>query len=142
MILEHKFIDKIVSKESTLIVVNNDSIVVDENNFGVISLINHYQNLKGLSSVVLYDKLIGKGAAMIINTFNVESIYANTITKQALEILSKKCDVKYDRLVDNILNRDKSDLCPIEKIAKDIDDVNTLLVELKSFYIERGFIND
>ncbi len=142
LILEDKYIDKIRSADSTIIVTQKDSLKLDENNFGVISLLVNYDELKKLKSIVIYDKLIGKGAAMIMCEFDVTDIFAKTITKKAYEILSEKCNVKYDRIVDNILNRDKSDLCPIEKIASEIDKVDLLIKDLTNFYVERGYIND
>lgn len=141
LILEDKYIEKIRREDSTLLITSNDKVVVDDNTFGVISLLKHYDVLANSSSIVVYDKLIGKGAAMLIASFDVKKIFAKTITEKALEILSTYCEVEYDRLVENILNRDRSDLCPIEKIAKDIENVETLRNELKKFYIERGFLD-
>ncbi len=141
LILENKFVDKIRTEVSTIIVIENNVVKLDEKNFGVISLLENYEMLSSLSAITIYDKLIGKGAAMIMSEFNVEKVFAKTITKKAYEILSEKCSVEYDRIVENILNRDKSDLCPIEKIASETDDVISLRNELTEFYIERGYIN-
>ncbi|MFV0424650.1 MAG: DUF1893 domain-containing protein [Bacilli bacterium] len=143
MILEDSCLEKIKLGKSTLIVILNNKVIIDNNNFGVISLVENYDKLKNnYEPLKIYDKLIGKGAAVLISNLNIDFVYAKTITKEALSILENKCIIKYDVVVNNILNRDKSDLCPIEKIASKYDDVNILYDELKSFYIERGFLND
>lgn len=143
LILEDNYIEKIRNGFSTFIVICNNEVIIDENNFGVISLLKHFEVLKNCQNLVIYDKLIGKGASMIMAILSVESIYSKTITTTALSILNESSiNISFENEVEKILNRDKSDLCPIEKIAKDINDVNELVLLLREFYIERGYLND
>lgn len=140
MIQKNSYIEEINSEESTLIIENVNGVVVRDKRFGVMCLIENFNNEFG--EVNIYDKLIGRGAALLMTKFNLKNVYAKTITTQAKEILGSRCNLTYSREVENILNRDRSDLCPIEKISKDIDDLNVLYTELKDFYVERGYLND
>ncbi|MFV0499697.1 MAG: DUF1893 domain-containing protein [Bacilli bacterium] len=143
MTLQNKYIQDIRENKSTLIIVNGQKLIVDENNFGVISLVKEYYNLKNsCSKLYIYDKLVGKGASLLIRDFDVKFVFAKTITNTAYKLLKDVCEVKYDRIVPHILNRTHSDLCPIEKIANNYNKGEELYLELKKFYEERGFIND
>ncbi len=140
MILKDSLKERIRNEELTIIFESEESVILEANNFGVITLLENYGNVPQVINV--YDKLIGKGAAILLTQYNVNKVYAKTITKKALEILSSKYEVEYDRVVDNILNRDRSDLCPIEKIASETDDIDTLIDELTKFYVKIGVFND
>ncbi len=136
MILKNNLKEEIRTQESTIIFECNEEVILRENNFGVISLLQHFG--KVTNKINVYDKLVGKGAALLLMEYNVDKIYAKTITKEALVILQKRYTVEYDKVVQNILNRHRNDLCPIEKIAHDIDDVGILIEELNKFYKSIG----
>ncbi len=139
MILANSLVDKINSEEHTLIIESNNGVVLTDNRFGVMCLIENFD--KDFGEINVYDKLIGKGAALLMTKHKLVNVYAKTITTEAIEILSPICNLKYFKEVKNILNRDRSDLCPIEKIAKDITDINLLYDKLKEFYVERGYLD-
>ncbi len=140
MILENNLIELINQETHTLIIENQEGVLLTDNRFGVMCLIENFD--KDFGPVNIYDKLIGKGAALLMTKHKLVNVYAKTITTEAIEILSPICNLSYSREVENILNRDRSDLCPIEKIAKDISDVQVLYQALKAFYVERGYLND
>ncbi len=144
LIQENKFINKINNNQATFIVVKNNDIIIEENYFGVISLIKHYQYLKTLNDICIYDKLVGRGAALLISSLDIQYVYAKTVTSEAIDIITKNCycELIYERKTMKILNKDRSDLCPIEKISKSIIDIDELYCKLKNFYEERGFLND
>ena len=70
-------------------------------------------NLHGFSAA---DVVVGKATAMLF----------------ALEFLCKcNIDVSYDTLADNIINRDKTDICPMEKTVLNMDDVDKAFYAIK-----------
>ncbi len=140
MILKDSLKSKIREEEYTIIFEADETVIYKACNFGVISLLENLGKVN--EEINVYDKLIGKGAAMLMSSYNVKKIFAKTITKGALEILENSYEVEYDRVVDNILNRDRSDLCPIEKIASQTDDLDILIKELTKFYVKIGVFND
>ena len=73
-------------------------------------------NLHGFSAA---DVVVGKAAAMLFAKVGIVSVYAKTISRPALEFLCKcNIDVSYDTLADNIINRDKTDICSMEKTVR------------------------
>lgn len=101
----------------------------------IIDFINKGYNLSGAS---VADLVVGKAAAMLFIKAGIKDVDTIIISKPALKVLEEHhITVKYEKLVDNIINRDKTGLCPFESLVLDVDDVSIaykLIVEkLESF---------
>ncbi|MCM1140087.1 MAG: DUF1893 domain-containing protein [Muribaculum sp.] len=105
----------------------NHSLVVDNGEIhtfdgrGVRDLYHIYttapQILKGAS---LADKVVGKGAAALMALGGVKQIHADVISRPALTMLeSDGITVTYSILVDNIINRKGTGMCPVETLCFD-----------------------
>ena len=93
--------------------------------------VNEKGTLKGVS---IADKVIGKGVAMLCSYIGAKELYAQLISEGAIEVLEEENIVyTYDRICPYIKNREKSDMCPVEKIATNVDDMETLLGEIGKF---------
>ena len=68
------------------------------------------------------DKVIGKASALLLVYGKVQEVYTPVISKPAVKVFEDN-NVKYsaDKIVDNIINRTGTDLCPIEKKVQNID---------------------
>lgn len=87
--------------------------------------------LKGVS---IADKVIGKGAAMLCSYIGAKELYAQLISEGAIKVLEEENIVyTYDRICPYIKNREKSDMCPVEKIATESKNVEELLDRIKDF---------
>lgn len=83
----------------------------------------------------LADKVIGKGAALLIVNVGVKQVYADIISKCAYDFLnSSGVNVQYKHMVENILNRDKTDICPIEKLTLYIEDPEEAITIINDFF--------
>lgn len=80
------------------------------------------------------DRVIGKGAAMLCVYLNIERVYGELMSQSGINVLHKS-NIKYTvkESCKSIKNRDKTDLCPIEKRSVDIEDPEVLLKRIKSF---------
>ena len=93
---------------------------------GVAPMLDLLQNdpdmLRG-SQVI--DKVIGRAAAFLLIKGKVTKLYAEVISKPALELLyaDGTIDVSYGKCVENIINRTGDDICPMEKATLQIADV-------------------
>lgn len=122
---EHKF-----SKETKAMLINklnNSSLVVYKNGDtqefierGLEPLLI-YLDKDDFKGTKIFDRTVGRAAAYLYVYGNAEYVYADTISKPAIEIL-KKNNIKYEakNVVDEIQNKDKTDLCPFEKLTKDV----------------------
>ena len=73
-----------------------------------------------LDGAFIADKVVGKGAAALMVAGGVKSLYTDVISRPALALLSQSgIEVEYSQLVDNIINRTGTDICPVEKLCKE-----------------------
>ncbi len=94
-----------------------------------------------LKGAVLADKVIGKGAALFMILGGVKEVYADLISMPALELL-KQNNIRalYDKRTDEIMNHDKSDICPVEKICKDESDLQKCVPLIGEFLKSKGLV--
>lgn len=87
------------------------------------------RDLRGYSAA---DVVVGKAAAMLFSKAGIAAVYAKTLSRPALKYLeTQKIPVFYDTLADNIINRDKTDICPMEKAVLATDDEEKAVELLK-----------
>ena len=77
-------------------------------------------------------KVVGKAAALLMVKGGVKEVYADIISSHALDVFEKyKVKAYYDNLVEYIINRDKTGMCPMEKAVLEVDEPNTAYDVLK-----------
>lgn len=87
-----------------------------------------------LNGALVADKVVGKGAAALMCLGKVKKMYADIISESALSILvDNSIEVTYNKCVTNIINRDHSDLCPVEKLCMGEDDLHLLFERISKF---------
>lgn len=87
-------------------------------------------NLQGFSAA---DKVVGKGAAYLYILLEVKEIYANVISRPALETLKKhNIPTSYAILTEAVKNRDNTGLCPIESAVMNIDNPHDALTAIRN----------
>lgn len=71
-----------------------------------------------LSGSVIADKVVGKGAAALMILGGVHLVYADVISRNALELLnSESVPVRFGKCVPDIINRRGDGPCPVEKLC-------------------------
>lgn len=94
-----------------------------------LTLIDEGKDLSGFS---VCDCVVGKAAAMLFSFVGVENVHATLISEVAIEFLkSRKIPLTYDEKCDNIINRVKTGICPLEKATLDIDSEEVALLKIK-----------
>ncbi|NLA58382.1 MAG: DUF1893 domain-containing protein [Firmicutes bacterium] len=87
--------------------------------------------LKGAS---VADKVIGKAAALFCTLAQVKSVYAVLISEIAIEtLLAAGIELEYQKSCPYILNRSRDGMCPVEKLAVDVEDGRILLEKVGKF---------
>lgn len=130
---------KILLKDDKTLILVKDDEVISSNQNGIkplINLLNKNIDLKGYS---LADKIIGKAQAMLIVKANIKNVYAKVLSKQGEQILiDNNVSYCYDTLTEQIINRNKTDICPMEKAVKDIFDIEKAYITLKQLINKLG----
>lgn len=81
---------------------------------GLVEFIKRYG--KRFKNLIIFDKIVGQGAALLAAYLSAEKVYGKTGSKLAEKTLKRfKIKIYFKKTVDNILDKKKKDLCPLEK---------------------------
>lgn len=87
-----------------------------------------------LRGAAIADKVVGKGAAALMILGGVERIYADIISRPALEMLLRHgLKVCHSLVVEHIINRKGTDWCPVEKRCRGVNTPTECLTEIENF---------
>lgn len=83
---------------------------------GLLDFIKNYE--KRSRNLVIFDKIVGRGAALLIAYLKAKKVYGIVGSKPGAKILRKhKIKFHFQETVANILNQDKTNICPMEKLS-------------------------
>lgn len=114
-----------------------DGKCIADDSHGIAPIMSFIANGVDLSGYSVADVVVGKAAAMLFVKSKIVAVFAKTLSKGGKAILENYgISYEYERLVDNILNRDETDICPMEKTVANTDNVDEayllLLAKLES----------
>jgi len=109
----------------SLVLEKDGKIVYSSQDSGLRPLFDCIVKCKGrITGVTLHDKVVGLGAARLVTYSKIAgTVITPLASKPAVEHLTGNCiEITAGKIVENILTKDRSDTCPMEKKAKDMDD--------------------
>ncbi len=72
------------------------------------------------AGLIIFDKIVGQAVVLLAVYLKAKEVYGGTGSELAVNALEKyKIKFYFQKTVPNILNRDKTDLCPLEKLSID-----------------------
>lgn len=87
-----------------------------------------------LAGAIIADKVVGKGAAALMVAGGIGWLYAEVISRPALELLSKhNIEVEAGSVVPNIINRTGDDICPVERLCLTCHSIEECLGQIDDF---------
>lgn len=112
--------EQLVERNLNLLVLKEDKkIIFQSNKMGILPMYEFFR-LNVEEEVYVIDKFIGLGASRLLLNSNskVMGLFTFVISKDAKELLKdNNIEVVNEREVEKILNKDKTDFCPIEKLS-------------------------
>ena len=82
----------------------------------------------------LADKVVGKGAAAMMVVGGVKQVRTGIISRPALQmLLAHGVEVQYEEEVDGIVNRSRTDFCPVEKLCASAPTAEACLPLIEEF---------
>lgn len=112
--------EQLVERNLNLLVLKEDKeIVFQSNKMGILPMYEFFR-LNVEEEVYVIDKFIGLGASRLLlnSKSKVMGLFTFVISKDAKELLKdNNIEVVKERAVEKILNKDKTDFCPIEKLS-------------------------
>lgn len=129
-------------KELTLIIVKKGEILfetVSRKISGFLAAIEKFGAILEGASVA--DQVVGKAISLLCVYAGIREVYAEVLSREAQAVLKEnEIPFEWKELVDDILDSNRSDVCPFEKAAADISDperayetFKTLLKSLKMY---------
>lgn len=119
------FMKRLENQGLNLLVLKDGKPVYSSGNGGMAPLLEAIDRfgLPALRGSTVVDRIVGKAAALLIGYFGAEKVYAKLLSMGALRVLEKQ-GIRHasEKVVDNIMNEDKTDICPFEKMVLGIED--------------------
>ena len=114
-------------------VICSDEETLTSHKRGVAPLLEWIDEGKSLNGYSAADKVVGNGAAFLYVLLDVKELYADVISKSALDTLTKYgIHVTYGVLTEAIRNRDNTGFCPIETAVSGISSPEMALIAIRN----------
>lgn len=85
-----------------------------------------------LAGYSVADLVVGKAAALLFVKSGIKAVFAKTLSLSGKRILeAHSIPFEYGTLTDKIINRAGTDLCPMEKALKEVEDPEEAYLVLK-----------
>ncbi|PVX25041.1 MAG: hypothetical protein CW691_05715 [Candidatus Bathyarchaeum sp.] len=126
---------KLIEKNLSLVIVKKEKIIFETKKQGVSGFLQAIETLnQDLIEASVADKIVGVAAAMLCVYAGVSSVFALTVSEGGIRMLEDNNILCiFEKKVSNILNRNKTDVCPFEKRAIASGNAEEAYVNLKSF---------
>jgi len=86
-----------------------------ENIFGLLEFIKKYGRRS--RNLIIFDRKVGNAVALLCAYLKVKEVYGATGSNPAKKTLKKfKIKFHFSKTIPNILNKDETDICPMEKM--------------------------
>jgi hypothetical protein len=111
---------KLHEEELTLVVVKSGEVLFRTRNHRITGFLDAIGELgERLEGASLADRVAGKAVAFLCAYARIKSVYASVLSKKAQTVFTQyKISVHWKDLVDNVLNANKTSVCPFEKKAE------------------------
>lgn len=125
-------VNLILEETASCVLIRDGVIEKSVNARGIAPVMTLYES-GSLGGAYVVDKIVGKAAAMVMTLGGVSGCYAVTLSRAALEWFNASgVPVRYNKLVDRIINREGNGICPMEETVADTDDAEEALTALKA----------
>ena len=108
----------------TLAIVKNSEVLFETKNHRISGFLDAVEKLgDNLEGASLADRVAGKAIALLCVYAKIKEVYAAVLSRKAQAVFAQnKISVQWRELVDNVLDADKTGMCPFEKAATNISD--------------------
>lgn len=116
---------ELLKKDNVSCVLVKGSQIIERKERGVAPLLNLINEQVDCRCFSAADRVVGRGAAVLYINLGVNAVYGEVMSKSGKAVLEKYgISYSYGTLLDQILNRTKTDICPMEAAANGIEDIS------------------
>lgn len=125
---------KLAEENLTLVIVKHGKVIFKTRKQGISGFLQAIeQQKKSLVGASAADKIVGVAAATLCAYSGLVSIFALTISEAGIKVLKdNNIACVFQRKVTNIMNHNKTGVCPFEKLAMTSGSPDDAYVKLKS----------
>jgi hypothetical protein len=111
-------------KKLTLVIVKNGEVLFETNSHRISGFLGAIDQLGAmLEGASVADRVAGKAVALLCVYAKIRDVFAEVLSKKAKAVFEENgISHEWKTLVDNVLDLNKSGVCPFEKAAADISD--------------------
>lgn len=134
--------ERLKQKNLALVIAKRGKVIFETSSHGIGGLFKAIEELgEEMKNSSVADKIVGKAAALLCIHAEVFAVFAVTASEKAIQVL-KDNDILYqfESRVPHILNSERSDICPFEKLVINISNPREAYEKLRSFAAERRLI--
>ena len=135
----NKYLKQLEETEANLVVFKDDKVIFTSDRRGVSPLIEVIDQigLDELKNVVTADRIVGKAAVLLNAYMGSKAVYAMVMSTAAVETVDKfGLEYSHRELVDYIVNRDGTGMCPFEQLVRDMKDPHNAFHKIKEKIVE------
>lgn len=128
--------DILIKEGLAIVVVKNGEVVFKSRDRGIKPIYTLAKEMKEKAfGASIADRVIGKGAALLCGYLGIKEVYAGLMSELGQKILSSY-NIPYtmEKFCSYIMNMDKTDYCPIEKLSLNTDDPEIFLSRVEEFF--------
>jgi hypothetical protein len=116
--------DQLYRKKLTLVIVKNGDIIFDAVSHSISGFLGAIDQIGDeLEGSSIADRVVGKAIALLCVYAGIGEVYAEVLSQKAKKVLEEKgINCEWKRMVDNILDFNRSSVCPFERNAEVISD--------------------
>ena len=124
---------RILEEHRMSCVLYRDGTVFESNLRGVAPLMEFLDGSVDVQDFSAADKVVGKAAAFLYCLLDVKEVYADVISRPALDVLQDfGIAAEYGALTDRILNRSRQGYCPMESAVRDVSSPERALTVIRA----------
>jgi len=115
---------ELYEEELTLAIVAKGTVLFETKSHRISGFLDAVETLGNkLEGASLADRIVGKAVALLCVYAKIRAVYAAVLSRKAQAVFKQNnISVQWRELVDNVLDANKSGVCPFEKAAADLSD--------------------
>lgn len=126
--------NELYEEQLTLVIVKDGAVIFKTKSHRISGFLHAIDELGGkLEGASVADRVAGKAVAFLCAYAKVKTVYAAVLSRKAHSVFKRnKIRVQWKELVDNVLDADKTGVCPFEKAAENISKADEAYIAFKS----------
>ena len=138
----HIATERLKQKNIALAIAKKGEVVFETSSHGIGGLLKAIEELDDeLRGSSVADNVVGKAAALLCVYAEIAAVFANVASEKGIQTLrDNNISCRFENMVQHILNSERRDICPFEKLVNNISNPEEAYEKLKSLAAQRMFI--